>query len=204
MAVILFLSSGRISWLGAWIAIGLMAIFHLFVAWTIIPRNPNLTDKAGIKTWDKPLYPLIALYIPICTWVVAGLDNRFGWSSGLSGSVMIASLLIMISGIMLSVWAMLSNKFYTGIATIQTHKGHEVAVDGPYKYVRHPSYAGAILLYLSLPVLLGSLWALIPNGIAALLILVRTILEDKMLRSELEGYNSYACRVKYYLIPGIW
>ncbi len=204
MAVILFASAGRLNWTGAWIAIGIVLANLLSIERIILPRNPHIMAERDTATWDRLLYPLIALYFPVCTWVVAGLDIRFGWTKALSAFVMIAALLITILGLVISSWAMLSNKYYTGTVVIQKNRGHKVAVNGPYKYVRHPSYAGALLFYLALPFLLGSLWALIPSGIASLFFVIRTILEDRMLRKEFEGYNSYASRVKYYLIPGIW
>jgi protein-S-isoprenylcysteine O-methyltransferase Ste14 len=87
---------------------------------------------------------------------------------------------------------------------IQKERGHQVVTTGPYRYVRHPMYAGAIVLFLCIPLALGSLWALSPGGFLVVLIVVRTYLEDRTLHRELEGYDAYAQRVRYRLIPGIW
>lgn len=78
------------------------------------------------------------------------------------------------------------------------------AMTGPYRFVRHLGYVGAIIQSLAMPFLLGSLWALIPGGIAALLMIACTVLEDSMLRAELDGYEDYARRVRYRLLPGLW
>ncbi|MBE3086692.1 MAG: isoprenylcysteine carboxylmethyltransferase family protein, partial [Bacteroidetes bacterium] len=83
-------------------------------------------------------------------------------------------------------------------------RSHQVATSGPYKYVRHPGYVGFIVLNLATPLILGSIWALIPAAILSILFIIRTSLEDRTLRNELEGYKEYAQKVQYRLIPGIW
>ena len=75
---------------------------------------------------------------------------------------------------------------------------------GPYQYVRHPGYIGMILSAFATALMLGSLWALIPAGLLTMLVVVRTTLEDRTLQNELDGYNEYAQRVRYRLLPGIW
>ena len=80
----------------------------------------------------------------------------------------------------------------------------QTATGGPYKYMRHPGYVGFIVINLATPLVLGSLWALIPGAIIAVLFIIRTALEDSTLQKELEGYKEYVEKVKYRLIPGIW
>jgi protein-S-isoprenylcysteine O-methyltransferase Ste14 len=87
---------------------------------------------------------------------------------------------------------------------IQDDRGHAVASSGPYRYVRHPGYSGSIAFELATPIMLGSLWALIPGGLTALLLLTRTALEDGTLLKELEGSKEYAEQVRYRLVPGVW
>jgi protein-S-isoprenylcysteine O-methyltransferase Ste14 len=96
------------------------------------------------------------------------------------------------------------NKFFEPSVRIQTNRGHRVIDVGPYAIVRHPGYVGAFLLMPGLAIALGSWWALIPAGAAALLLLLRTRWEDQTLQAELSGYKSYAERVRYRLIPGVW
>jgi len=140
----------------------------------------------------------------IAKFMVAGLDVRFGWTTGTSLPLQIACLAIAILAYALGVWATASNAFFSQIFRIQKERGHTVATGGPYRYVRHPGYVGTILSELAVPVMLGSWWALIPGGLSALLIVVRTALEDKALLDELDGYREYAERTRYRLLPGIW
>jgi len=105
---------------------------------------------------------------------------------------------------MLFTWSMLSNKYFSTMVRIQTERGHEVAVSGPYRYIRHPGYVGFILMVLATPISLGTLYALSMSGITAILFIIRTSLEDKTLKNELAGYLDYANKVKYKLIPFIW
>jgi protein-S-isoprenylcysteine O-methyltransferase Ste14 len=96
------------------------------------------------------------------------------------------------------------NKFFSSVVRIQKDRGHKVIQDGPYKYVRHPGYVGIFFLAPAVPLILGSIWGLIPSGLFIIAIIIRTYLEDKTLHKELEGYKEYAKKVKYRLIPGIW
>lgn len=104
----------------------------------------------------------------------------------------------------LFVWAMASNRFFSQVVRIQSERGHAVATGGPYRYVRHPAYIAMILFDLALSTLLASWWAVIAGGVCALLLILRTALEDRSLQAELGGYAEYARRVHYRLVPGVW
>jgi protein-S-isoprenylcysteine O-methyltransferase Ste14 len=99
---------------------------------------------------------------------------------------------------------MMSNRFFSAIVRIQKERGHTVVTTGPYRIVRHPGYLGAILHSFALPLLLGSVWGLMPAAVVVVGILVRTIVEDRVLRAQLEGYPEYARRVRFRLLPGVW
>ena len=101
-------------------------------------------------------------------------------------------------------WAEAVNKFFEPTVRIQTDRGHRVIDTGPYAIVRHPGYVSGFLVFIGMPLCLGSLWALIPAVLVCLLLVVRTIWEDQTLREELAGYEEYAQRVRYRLIPGVW
>jgi protein-S-isoprenylcysteine O-methyltransferase Ste14 len=116
----------------------------------------------------------------------------------------IAALTLCVLGYALVVWATASNAFFSQIVRIQFERGHMVATGGPYQYVRHPAYLGAILYELAVPVLLASWWALIASGVSAILLILRTALEDRTLQAELPGYVDYARQVRRRLLPGIW
>jgi protein-S-isoprenylcysteine O-methyltransferase Ste14 len=107
-------------------------------------------------------------------------------------------------GDLFSKWAAASNCFYSRVIRIQGDRGHAVVTSGPYRFVRHPGYAGALVTGLATPVALGSLWALVAGGMMALLLVVRTALEDQLLHKELHGYTEYAQRTRYRLVPGVW
>ena len=96
------------------------------------------------------------------------------------------------------------HEIYDGLVAIQHDRGHTVATGGPYRFVRHPGYVSYIVMSLSTPIVLGSLAGLIPAGLVSAAIFVRTALEDRTLQAELPGYQEYAARVRYRLLPGIW
>ncbi|HEX7588414.1 MAG TPA: isoprenylcysteine carboxylmethyltransferase family protein, partial [Anaerolineae bacterium] len=136
--------------------------------------------------------------------IVAGFDAvRFGWTN-----MLIAGQAVGVFGYLLSMaityWAMLSNPFLATTVRIQEDRGHRVATTGPYKIVRHPMYVGVILMWLSTALILGSWWALVPGVLIAVIFVVRTALEDRMLQAELPGYADYAKSVRQRLIPGVW
>lgn len=99
---------------------------------------------------------------------------------------------------------MKENTYLSRIVEIQKEQGHKVITTGPYRYIRHPMYAAVIPWILGIPLALGSFYALLPGAAVALIIVLRTHLEDKMLHHELKGYPEYARKVKYRLIPFIW
>jgi len=99
---------------------------------------------------------------------------------------------------------MASNTFFSQIVRIQSDRGHAVAAAGPYRYVRHPGYAGMVLFELAISTLLASWWAIVAGGFCAILLILRTALEDRTLQAELTGYVDYARQVRYRLLPGIW
>ena len=101
-------------------------------------------------------------------------------------------------------WAESVNRFFEPTVRIQTDRGHRVIDTGPYAIVRHPGYLAAWFFFLGIPLSLGSLWAIIPAIFSCVILVVRTILEDRTLQNELPGYKEYAKRVRYRLLPGIW
>jgi len=111
---------------------------------------------------------------------------------------------LLIAGIVGLTWAESVNKFFEPTVRIQRDRGHSVIDTGPYAIVRHPGYVAACLVCSGVPLSLGSLWALIPAILSCLLLVLRTIWEDRTLRDELAGYEEYTQRVRYRLIPAVW
>jgi len=135
---------------------------------------------------------------------VAGLDVRFGWARDPSVAWHLAGAIVLAVGLEVTSWAMLANAYFSTAVRIQSDRGQTVCTTGPYRFVRHPGYVGVILQCISAPILLGSLWALIPGITATVLIVIRTSLEDRTLQAELTGYQDYVRKVRYRLVPGIW
>jgi protein-S-isoprenylcysteine O-methyltransferase Ste14 len=208
MAVILFLSSGRLSWMWAWIFIGLNLIGVLINSTILLRYSPEtIAERAeaeGMKDWDKIVSGLWAVAYYILMLLVAGLDTRFGWTPSLALALYIAGGIVFVLGFAFFSWAMISNAHFAAVVRVQAERRQTVCTTGPYRFVRHPGYVGAIVQSLAAPLLLGSLWALIPGGVAALLMVTRTALEDQTLHQELDGYRDYAQQVRYRLLPGIW
>lgn len=209
--LILFLCAGSLSWLWGWVLLGVLAAFLAAHPLILIPIDPALLAEREmglrdprVKPWDRWITMLAAGVLPMTSWVVAGLDVRFNWPGSLSPAVHLSGLLIMVLGYALFLWAMACNAFFAEGVRIQAERGHTVAKGGPYRIVRHPGYAGAILAFLATPLLLGSLWAYIPSLPGVLLYVLRTYLEDKTLMEELPGYPAYAQQTRSRLLPGVW
>ena len=208
LAVMLFLTAGTVNWIAGWAMVIVMAGWVAATAIVVIPRYPELLaervgPKKGSKSWDTALLGLYGVAMMIM-WIVAGLDFRNSWSSGIGPAAQIGALLIVIAGYGLVVWATGVNAFFSQVVRIQSERGHTVISTGPYRFVRHPAYVGMILVVLGAPIMLGSWWALIPGVISALVVTVRTKLEDQTLQAELPGYVEYAQQTRYRLAPGIW
>jgi len=130
-------------------------------------------------------------------------DGRFHWSR-VPWWACVSGYALLITGLAGFIWAESVNKFFEQTVRIQTDRGHRVIDAGPYTIIRHPGYVSACILFVGMPLALGSLWALIPAVLSCLLLLLRTIWDDRTLRDELAGYEEYTQRVRYRLIPGVW
>ena len=160
-------------------------------------------ELQGAKSWDRILAPLMA-FGSLFILILAGLDKSFGWTAPFTLNAKLAALLVVILGYAFGSWALIENKFFSGVVRIQTDRGHRVVTTGPYRFVRHPGYAGALWTYLATPILFDSLWAFIPSLLLFAVLVLRTSLEDRTLQAELPGYAEYAQRTRYRLFPGIW
>lgn len=208
LAAILFLAAGRWQWVMGWIYMAMYASVTV-VSVFVVPLDPELIAERtriqeGVKEWDKRLTVVGSVLYPLAILVVAGLDARYGWTPRLPPALQLAALVVAAVGNLISIWATAVNRFYSRFVRIQTERGHLVISDGPYGVIRHPGYLGQIIFSLGSALALGSLWALVPGGLFAVLLVVRTGLEDRTLRDELEGYQAYTQTVRYRLLPFIW
>jgi protein-S-isoprenylcysteine O-methyltransferase Ste14 len=208
MGVALFWSAGRINWWPAWAAIAVMLAWIIATAIIILRYNPDLLaerlgPRKGAKPWDTAIMSILGL-TQLARYILAGLDQRYGWTGGFPLAAQLAALVVCAFGYALVVWATASNAFFSQIVRLQPERGHTVATGGPYHSVRHPAYLGAILSEVAVPVLLASWWALTLSSLNAILLILRTALEDRTLQAELAGYVDYARQVRYRLLPRIW
>jgi protein-S-isoprenylcysteine O-methyltransferase Ste14 len=207
-AVILFLASGRLSWAWAWVYLGISLVSVSVNATILLRTSPETIAERGrpgqTQDWDKIVGGLWGLVLFIVLLLVAGLDVRFGWTQQINAGWHVTGAVVLAVGLGLSGWAMIANAYFSTAIRIQSDRGQTVCRCGPYRFVRHPGYLGFILQSPGTPLLLGSLWALIPGVVAAALMIFRTSLEDRMLQAELPGYQDFVQEVRYRLVPSVW
>lgn len=204
--VILLLSSGELYWGMAWVYVS--SVVFILVANAIFMARDLMMERSqlqsGTKQWDIYLSIFVALLGPLLVLLIAGLDKRFSWSYGISQKLQIAALVLMVLGGLLGTWSMAANRFFSATVRIQSDRNQRVVSNGPYAYIRHPGYTGAIISILMVPIILGSWYAFIMATLVACGYILRTVLEDKILQNELTGYREYTKKVRYRLIPGLW
>ncbi|TIO75669.1 MAG: isoprenylcysteine carboxylmethyltransferase family protein [Mesorhizobium sp.] len=209
MGALLFVSAGTLHWSGAWAYLALMVGLSLTMGVALVRRDPGLMNERlrppiqkAQAAADKIL--LSILLLGIFGWLaMMGLDFRFGWSAVPVWGEAVGALILLI-GIWICYLTMLENSFAAPVVKIQDERGQRVITTGPYSYVRHPMYAGAILYFAGTALLLGSLWGLASVLAFIVLLAVRTFIEEKTLRTGLQGYDDYAAAVRYRLIPLVW
>lgn len=204
-----FWLAGRTDWPAGWAYVGLLAAGHTASALIVWRKNPEVLRRRarigrGTKTWDKVWLAVFGLFYS-AELVITALDaGRFGWSS-MSGWLWPLGASLYGFFLVVITWAMIVNPHFEKTVRIQHDRGHRVIDTGPYRIVRHPGYLGTIVGFiLSPPLLLGSWWAFVPATLTAVWMVVRTVFEDRTLRKELAGYEPYARRVRYRLMPGVW
>jgi protein-S-isoprenylcysteine O-methyltransferase Ste14 len=207
-AGILFLAAGRLNWTWAWVYLGICLVSVAINGTIMLRTSPETIAERGrpqeTRDWDKVIGGLWALVLYLVLPLVAGLDVRFGWTRELGAAWNLAGAAVLAVGLGLGGWAMIANAYFSTAVRIQSDRGQTVCRTGPYRFVRHPGYVGFTLQSLGTPLLLGSLWALIPGITAAALMVIRTSFEDRMLQTELPGYRDYARQVRFRLVPGVW
>lgn len=199
---------GLSGWWQLWPFLGLAIIILAVNLTTIIVRNPmllreRLKPDRPEKKWDKLVMALWSV-LALAVVVVAGLDVlRYQWSV-VSRAAMAAAGVLFLAGDVLIAWCMSENPFLERTVRVQQERAHRVITTGPYRFVRHPMYAGIIVMSLGWPLLLGSWLAMIPTLLMDMAVVVRTHLEDRAPHDELEGYRAYVLRTPHRLFPGVW
>lgn len=207
LAAALFISAGTLSYWQAWVYLAVFAVCTILITVYLARNDRELLEgrvKAGpvaeTRKSQQVIQGLASLFF-IGIFIVPGMDFRFGWSSVPAAVCLIADGLVALG--FYFVFLVFRENSYTR-ATIEVSAEQKVIGTGPYRIVRHPMYAGAMLLVVATPVALGSLVA-VPFAIPLILVvIVRLLDEEKFLSANLTGYVQYTQKVRYRLVPGVW
>jgi protein-S-isoprenylcysteine O-methyltransferase Ste14 len=208
IALALFVPPGTAAWPAGWAYLLLFAVSSIAMTLWLLRHNPGLLEerigfRPGQQTWDKLF--IIALYVVFLVWLVLmPLDAvRFHWSRMPAWLQMVGAIVLLFSFYVFYL-TFRENPFLSAAVRIQADRGQKVVSTGPYRYVRHPMYAGGFLYFLGTALLLGSWVGVLFVPIFAGMIAVRASFEERMLREQLEGYEAYTAKVKYRFIPHLW
>jgi protein-S-isoprenylcysteine O-methyltransferase Ste14 len=208
LAILLFVPAGRWDWLEAGaLILSFGAFLLLYALWGLYRDPAQLQERSqvapNVNRWDKVIIGVYSALLPT-VFVVAGFDaGRFGWSE-VPMAVQALAWVGMTLAAALILWTMTVNTYLSRQARIQDDRGQEVVTRGPYRTIRPPMYLAILVLFLFLGPALGSWYALVPGLTINVLFVFRAAKEDEMLRDELAGYENYARRVRYRLVPRIW
>ena len=170
----------------------------------LMAERQNVESIKNAKAWDKVLAPLMAVSVSYPMVFVAALDHRYNWSLEFPLWLNLIGFTLISVGYAFAAWALAENRFFSSVVRVQSDRGHVVCDSGPYRFIRHPGYAGSILALFGIVLALESVWTLVPAAVASIIAVIRTALEDQTLQRELPGYAGYAGRVRYRLIPWIY
>lgn len=204
---VLFGTAGRVDWPAAWLVLLLFA-GQVLSGWLLFRHDPELfeerlTTASNVPHWDLQIARGNRILEPIFLATAALDAGRFRWSV-MPMVVQAIGAAAVVAAIGVVWWCAASNHFLSARSRIQSERGHTVVQHGPYRFVRHPMYAARTVLILGVALMLGSWIALVPAALIALLLVLRTSLEDRMLTTELPGYREYATHVPERLVPGLW
>ena len=204
VGALLFLPAGSIEYLNGWLFIGHLFVPMLILGVILLIKAPELLEKRiSVKEKQNTQRGVVAVsgLLFVAGFIVAGLDFRYGWSEVPIWVVIVSSAVLLIS-YALYAEVMRENAYLS--RTVEVQENQKVIDTGLYGIVRHPMYAVTIWLFLAIPLVLGSWWALICFAPYVVVIVVRILNEEKVLEAGLEGYVEYKSRVKYRLVPFIW
>ncbi len=202
-AGLLFIPAGRIDLPFFWAYIAVTMTYGAVVGFCIM--DPDLRqERIRPKQGQDAMLRRLSMPFSMAHLVIAGLDARLHFSDTIPFGARVAGLITLALSLSLAAWAISANRFFSPVVRIQSERGHRLVTDGPYRFIRHPGYISGLVMVISSGLVLGSWWAMAPMLVPFALILRRTILEDRFLHRELDGYAEYAKRVRYRLVPGIW
>ncbi|MCE0724164.1 MULTISPECIES: methyltransferase family protein [Legionella] len=211
MALFLFLPVGTINWPSAWIFLLLQGGFELFIGFWLAKHDPELLNERrsfviqrGQKKWDKVIMVLFSIlqitWLPLIAFDVAYSQGNF-----VPVFVKVVGAILMIIGFYIFYLVFKENSYASPVVKIQKEREHKIVTTGPYHYVRHPMYSGSILYFIGIPLLLGSWYGLLFTLCLTILLIIRSMLEEKALTKEFSNhYIKYTKRVHYRFIPFIY
>jgi protein-S-isoprenylcysteine O-methyltransferase Ste14 len=209
MGALLFVPAGTLHWPAALVFLATMAVIALGCGWWLARtdsallaermRPPMRDDQPAA---DKKI--VVAFGIASLLWfAVIGLDRRVQ-SSGMPWALQALGLAMLLASTCFVMWVMHENSFASAAVRLQTERSHRVVDSGPYAWVRHPMYSGAIVFFVGAALLLGSWWGVAMSLLFVVLFAIRAGIEERTLTAGLPDYADYAARVRYRLLPGIW
>jgi protein-S-isoprenylcysteine O-methyltransferase Ste14 len=210
LAIILFLSAGDWRWPQGWVFMAENAVGSFVVSLWLLRRDPALLEERLSSPLRRDQRPadrlLVALIFPAYVgWMVLmALDGRrFRWTATPVWAQGLGALAVVLCFVMVW-WTFRYNSFAVPQVRVQAERAQTVVSDGPYRFVRHPMYSGAALLFFGAPLLLSSLWGL-AGGLALTAAMgLRALGEERVLSQDLAGYDAYARQVRFRLVPGLW
>lgn len=209
MALPLFLAAGTLAWPAGWIYLILLYGWLFIGILLLLKYNPGLlAERINVsppnqEAWDKVFVVLLNLFF-FALMVLMPLDAvRFHWSWMPLWLQVVGAIALVISFVLISL-VFRENSYLSATVRVQEERGQTVITTGPYHYVRHPMYAGALFMFLGTPLLLGSWYGMLLTLLFLPALIVRAVLEERTLLRELPGYDTYVTQVKYRLIPYVW
>ena len=209
MGALLFAPAGTLRWPAAWVFLAAMTVISLAAGSWLARTDPGLLAERMRLTAQDEQPAADKIFVPVIggvflIWFVAiGLDHRL---HGPDFPIVLQALglaLLLLSTVFI-MWVMRENSFAAPVVKVQRERGHHVVSTGPYAWVRHPMYSGAILFFVGMALLLGSGWGLAASPLFAVLFGIRTTIEERTLIAGLPGYDDYISRVRCRLLPGVW
>jgi protein-S-isoprenylcysteine O-methyltransferase Ste14 len=209
MAALLFVPAGTLHWPAAWVFLATIATIGLAGGWWLARTDPALLAERmrPIIRKEQPAADkrfFVAFGLTALIWLVAiGLDERMHLSE-IPIALQVLGFAMIVASSLFIMWVMYENSFASAVVRVQTERGHRVVSTGPYAWVRHPMYSGMILLLVGVSLLLGSWWGVAISPLFAVLLAVRTGIEERALIEGLPDYAGYTARVRYRLAPRLW
>ena len=204
VGLLLFLPAGTIAYAGAWLFLVLLFLPMLGMGVVLFVKSPGLLQKRlnhkEKETAQRGVIALSGLMFPV-GFVLSALDFRFGWSEVPMWLVIVASILFL-TGYAMYAEVMRENAYLS--RTVEVQEGQKVISTGLYGVVRHPMYLATLLMFLPIPLILGSFWGLIPMALYPVILVIRILNEEKVLTEGLDGYAEYKTKVRYRLLPFVW